>query len=142
MSDAGRPCKETDSTSPFCRVRKVTSYCVAFHIPFNLQQQYWSSRCTMIRQLLPSIRCIGIIGNALISSIAKRGFVATNPIWTKKMPDRPPPVNDNEFTESYLKGSGPGGQKIVRQVHYWQSICVLFLTRLLEPMSQVLCGSC
>jgi hypothetical protein len=133
--------RRTDySTSPFCRVHKVSSYlCRPSH---SLQQQHWSSRCTMIRQLLPSIRCIGTIGNALISSIAKRGFVATNPIWAKKMPDRPPPVNDDEFTESYLKGSGPGGQKIVGWPHYWQSICVLFLTRLLEPMSQVLCGSC
>lgn len=67
----------------------------------------------MIRQLLPSIRCIGTTDNASISLIAKRSFAATNPIWAKKMPDRPPPVNDDEFTESYLKGSGPGGQKIV-----------------------------
>ncbi|KAH8799011.1 peptide chain release factor class I/class II [Hyaloscypha sp. PMI_1271] len=28
------------------------------------------------------------------------------------MPDRPPLVHENEFTESFLKGSGPGGQKI------------------------------
>ncbi|KIN06165.1 hypothetical protein OIDMADRAFT_17193 [Oidiodendron maius Zn] len=28
------------------------------------------------------------------------------------MPDRPLPVREDEFTESYLKGSGPGGQKI------------------------------
>jgi peptide chain release factor len=33
------------------------------------------------------------------------------------MPDRPPPVSEDEFTESYLKGSGPGGQKIVSQSH-------------------------
>ncbi|KAE9374483.1 hypothetical protein N431DRAFT_464726 [Stipitochalara longipes BDJ] len=28
------------------------------------------------------------------------------------MPDRPPLVHEDEFTESFLKGSGPGGQKI------------------------------
>ena len=33
--------------------------------------------------------------------------------WGKKMPDRPPLVQEEEFTESFLKGSGPGGQKIV-----------------------------
>ncbi|RKF73062.1 putative peptide chain release factor-like protein, mitochondrial [Golovinomyces cichoracearum] len=30
----------------------------------------------------------------------------------KKMPDRPPPIDEDEFTEVFLKGSGPGGQKI------------------------------
>ncbi|KAK6584555.1 hypothetical protein PZA11_002779 [Diplocarpon coronariae] len=29
------------------------------------------------------------------------------------MPDRPQPVDETEFTEAFLKGSGPGGQKIV-----------------------------
>ncbi|KAI9049484.1 hypothetical protein LZ554_006515 [Drepanopeziza brunnea f. sp. 'monogermtubi'] len=28
------------------------------------------------------------------------------------MPDRPQPVDESEFTEAFLKGSGPGGQKI------------------------------
>ncbi|CAL3965974.1 unnamed protein product [Diplocarpon coronariae] len=28
------------------------------------------------------------------------------------MPDRPQPVDETEFTEAFLKGSGPGGQKI------------------------------
>ncbi|PMD43359.1 hypothetical protein L207DRAFT_509884 [Hyaloscypha variabilis F] len=28
------------------------------------------------------------------------------------MPDRPQLVHEDEFTESFLKGSGPGGQKI------------------------------
>ncbi|PMD65165.1 uncharacterized protein K444DRAFT_483786, partial [Hyaloscypha bicolor E] len=28
------------------------------------------------------------------------------------MPDRPPLVHEDQFTESFLKGSGPGGQKI------------------------------
>ena len=69
----------------------------------------------MIRQLLPSIRWNRSSDNALIRLITKRSFTAANPIWAKKMPDRPPPVNEDEFTESYLKGSGPGGQKIVSQ---------------------------
>lgn len=28
------------------------------------------------------------------------------------MPDRPPLLDEDEFTEAFLKGSGPGGQKI------------------------------
>ncbi|KHJ36305.1 putative peptidyl-trna hydrolase domain-containing protein [Erysiphe necator] len=28
------------------------------------------------------------------------------------MPDRPGPVDEKEFSEAFLKGSGPGGQKI------------------------------
>lgn len=31
------------------------------------------------------------------------------------MPDRPGPVDEKEFSEAFLKGSGPGGQKIVSQ---------------------------
>ncbi|PBP23895.1 hypothetical protein BUE80_DR005273 [Diplocarpon rosae] len=34
------------------------------------------------------------------------------PAWAKKMPDRPKPVDESDFTEAFLKGSGPGGQKI------------------------------
>lgn len=30
------------------------------------------------------------------------------------MPDRPKPPSEDEFTEVFVKGSGPGGQKIVR----------------------------
>ncbi|KAG9249190.1 RF-1 domain-containing protein [Calycina marina] len=44
--------------------------------------------------------------------IAKRGFVATTPSWKKKMPDRPAFVPESHLTEAFLKGSGPGGQKI------------------------------
>ncbi|KLU88815.1 peptidyl-tRNA hydrolase domain-containing protein [Magnaporthiopsis poae ATCC 64411] len=32
--------------------------------------------------------------------------------WQKQMPARPKPPPDSELEESYLKGSGPGGQKI------------------------------
>jgi hypothetical protein len=32
------------------------------------------------------------------------------------MPPRPPPVNEDDITEAFLKGSGPGGQKIVGQL--------------------------
>lgn len=44
---------------------------------------------------------------------AKRALSSSASIWAKKMPNRPPLVNEEEFTESFLKGSGPGGQKIV-----------------------------
>jgi hypothetical protein len=33
------------------------------------------------------------------------------------MPTRPKPLPEDEFTESFLKGSGPGGQKIVSRRH-------------------------
>ncbi len=32
----------------------------------------------------------------------------------KSLPSRPKPPPDSEIEESFLKGSGPGGQKIVR----------------------------
>ena len=42
-----------------------------------------------------------------------RPISGSAPLWAKKMPDRPQPVDETEFTEAFLKGSGPGGQKIV-----------------------------
>lgn len=36
-----------------------------------------------------------------------------------RYPPRPKPPPEHEFTEVYLKGSGPGGQKIVRPCHPW-----------------------
>jgi protein subunit release factor B len=49
--------------------------------------------------------------------IGRRGIAASSSVRAKKMPDRPPLVNEDEFTESFLKGSGPGGQKIVYLPH-------------------------
>ncbi|RKF59234.1 putative peptide chain release factor-like protein, mitochondrial [Erysiphe neolycopersici] len=44
--------------------------------------------------------------------ILRRQFSRTSIFRKKKMPDRPPPIDENEFSEAFLKGSGPGGQKI------------------------------
>ncbi|EPE34613.1 Release factor [Glarea lozoyensis ATCC 20868] len=41
-----------------------------------------------------------------------RSLSATPAQWKKKMPDRPKPPPEKEFTEAFLHGSGPGGQKI------------------------------
>lgn len=38
-----------------------------------------------------------------------------------RYPPRPKPPPEHEFTEVYLKGSGPGGQKIVRPCHHCAS---------------------
>ncbi|KAI9646768.1 hypothetical protein NHQ30_004767 [Ciborinia camelliae] len=46
------------------------------------------------------------------SSIIKRSICNTAPLWKKKMPDRPAPIDEADFTEVFLHGSGPGGQKI------------------------------
>jgi hypothetical protein len=50
--------------------------------------------------------------------VPKRSIAASTSPWQKKMPDRPKPLDEEEFTESFLKGSGPGGQKIVC-VRHW-----------------------
>lgn len=45
-----------------------------------------------------------------------RGFTTSHiRVGGKPMPPRPGPVDEDEFTEVFLKGSGPGGQKIVSQ---------------------------
>jgi hypothetical protein len=43
-----------------------------------------------------------------------RPFTLSCQPWAA-LPPRPKPPPDSEIEESYLKGSGPGGQKIVRQ---------------------------
>jgi protein subunit release factor B len=45
--------------------------------------------------------------------VLRRNLSATPAQWKKKMPDRPKPPPEGEFTEAFLHGSGPGGQKIV-----------------------------
>lgn len=42
-----------------------------------------------------------------------RTFGSGNMLGIKQMPPRPPPIDESEFTEVFLCGSGPGGQKIV-----------------------------
>lgn len=73
------------------------------------------SRCTMLQRLL-SILPKGVgLGSANVvnsSSIIKRSICSTTTLWKKKMPDRPAPIDEAEFTEVFLHGSGPGGQKI------------------------------
>jgi hypothetical protein len=51
---------------------------------------------------------------ALAASV--RTFTASCLPLMKQMPPRPPPVNEDDISEAFLKGSGPGGQKIVGQL--------------------------
>ena len=71
------------------------------------------TRCTMLRGMVPGLRGSHHLEN-VAKSIGKRGIAASTSQWAKKMPDRPSLVDESEFTEAFLKGSGPGGQKIVR----------------------------
>lgn len=50
-------------------------------------------------RLVPNLRCC---------------FSTLGAATLKNLPPRPKPPPDAEIEESYLKGSGPGGQKIVR----------------------------
>lgn len=63
--------------------------------------------------------------NAVNAAIGSRGIAASSPVWVKKMPDRPKLVDESEFTEAFLKGSGPGGQKIVRPASFSPNGAVL-----------------
>lgn len=45
----------------------------------------------------------------------RRTFVSADVLRVKQMPPRPPPIDESEFTEVFIHGSGPGGQKIVCQ---------------------------
>ncbi|KAF7875196.1 hypothetical protein EAF04_002368 [Stromatinia cepivora] len=73
------------------------------------------SRCTMLRRLLSIIPKGTGLKNATVvnsGSIINRSICSTTPLWKKKMPDRPAPIDEADFTEVFLHGSGPGGQKI------------------------------
>jgi protein subunit release factor B len=48
------------------------------------------------------------------ATAAVRLISTAAPQWAKAMPRRPAHVPEEEFTEAFLCGSGPGGQKIVR----------------------------
>ncbi|RFU26897.1 hypothetical protein B7463_g9459, partial [Scytalidium lignicola] len=70
-----------------------------------------SGRCMMLRRFVPKIRHPGL-KDGLRRPVWGRGIFVSAITYAKKMPDRPPPVREDDFTESFLKGTGPGGQKI------------------------------
>lgn len=51
-------------------------------------------------------------------------FVTATAQFAKQMPPRPKPPPEEEIEESFLKGSGPGGQKIVRLRSLFGRPCV------------------
>ena len=67
----------------------------------------------MFHRLISGARRRAVAGHASKNSLPARGIAVSPAAWARKMPDRPPLVHEDEFTESFLKGSGPGGQKIV-----------------------------
>ncbi|TEY45010.1 hypothetical protein BOTCAL_0337g00060 [Botryotinia calthae] len=69
----------------------------------------------MLRGLLSVVSRGTVLENVTAvnsNSIIKRNICNTTPLWKKKMPDRPAPIDEADFTEVFLHGSGPGGQKI------------------------------
>lgn len=44
-------------------------------------------------------------------ALPTRTFTTTVPYWEKPLPPRPK-IDENDITEAFLKGTGPGGQKI------------------------------
>lgn len=67
----------------------------------------------MLRSILPAARGSLRLENGLKSWVSTRSITGSTSQWAKKMPDRPKPLDEDDFTEAFLKGSGPGGQKIV-----------------------------
>ncbi|KAF4624702.1 hypothetical protein G7Y89_g13466 [Cudoniella acicularis] len=66
----------------------------------------------MLQGILPIVHRRLFLENAARSHVVKRSITASAVQWLKKMPDKPAPPPEDEFTEAFLKGSGPGGQKI------------------------------
>jgi len=68
----------------------------------------------MLRSIFPAAKGSRLLEHGLKTT---RGITVSAAQWAKKMPDRPKPPSEDEFTESFLKGSGPGGQKIVSGIN-------------------------
>jgi hypothetical protein len=66
----------------------------------------------MLRRIHVQLGKTGRLDSYAATRTGKCAFSSSTSVWAKKMPDRPPLVDEHEFTESFLKGSGPGGQKI------------------------------
>lgn len=81
------------------------------------QSAYRKSLRVMIRDLFSFTLTQNLSRNFTVPNMSKvmmgRKFSRALIMRKKKMPDRPPKVDEKEFTEVFLKGSGPGGQKIV-----------------------------
>lgn len=59
-----------------------------------------------------------LVGPGLGPGPGVRPFAASASRPAKQMPPRPG-INEDDVDGSYLKGSGPGGQKIVCMVNFW-----------------------
>ncbi|KAF3356453.1 Histone H1 [Verticillium dahliae VDG1] len=68
----------------------------------------------LARTLLPLLRPLNGSPLRWLGHGAARSQALSTTLWTqiKQMPQRPKPPPDSDIEESYLKGSGPGGQKI------------------------------
>lgn len=64
------------------------------------------------RHMIPAARA----SSSIFVSASAAHFSTTSPDskGATRYPPRPKPPPEHEFTEVYLKGTGPGGQKIVR----------------------------
>ena len=80
----------------------------------NWKKSSIARKCTMLRAALPCLRVVRRLNDVIGNGLTKRGFAVSPSQLAKKMPDRPPLVAEDDFTEKFLCGSGPGGQKIVR----------------------------
>lgn len=64
-------------------------------------------------------------------SLVTRHFTSQNVVKAAQMPPRLV-LNEEDLEEAYLKGSGPGGQKIVCR-HFYGSPLLRFLTTDISP---------
>lgn len=68
----------------------------------------WGTSFLTKRHILP--------GPCVVYAVAAAGITTTAPCLKVQYPPRPKPPPDEDITEVYLKGSGPGGQKIVKNL--------------------------
>ncbi|PNY24958.1 peptide chain release factor-like protein, mitochondrial [Tolypocladium capitatum] len=65
-----------------------------------------------MRRLLARLTCASHNSNLSAAAAAARPFATGATLAKNSLPPRPEPPPDTDIEESFLKGSGPGGQKI------------------------------
>lgn len=100
-------------------IGRLTSFAVHREIQLlsKVIVQLSQQQCTMFRCMFPNYRWVQSLKPPAVCARWKRGFNSSASACKKKMPDRPAFLPEDEFTEAFLCGSGPGGQKIVGSVH-------------------------
>jgi hypothetical protein len=88
--------------------------------------------------MLQAISSRASLSSKGLSAWGVRSFTTSCLWFAKQMPPRPPPVNEDDIMEAFLKGSGPGGQKIVGQLLAFSTFTIPYYPSKYVPRAEKL----